>query len=70
MANQVFHLSYLYGQHFTFLTYHKPLQYLDNIKEDNAKLERWKLTLSEYDFEISHIKGKENNLADAISRIK
>ena len=34
----------------------------------NARQARWLDFLSEYDFEIQHIKGKENKVADALSR--
>ena len=33
----------------------------------NARQARWLSFLSEYDFEIKHIKGKENKVADALS---
>ena len=34
----------------------------------NAKQDRWLSFLREYDFEIKHIKGKENKVADALIR--
>ena len=34
----------------------------------NARQARWLDFLSEYDFEIQHIKGKENKVAHALSR--
>ena len=34
----------------------------------NAKQTRWLEFLSEYDFEIKHIKGKENQVVDALNR--
>ena len=34
----------------------------------NARQVRWLAFLSEYDFEIQHIKGKENKVVDALSR--
>ena len=34
----------------------------------NARQDRWLAFLSEYDFEIQHIKGKENKVVDALSR--
>ena len=34
----------------------------------NARQARWLDFLSEYDFEIQHIKGKENKVADALSK--
>jgi len=33
----------------------------------NARQSRWLYFLSEYDFQIKHIKGKENKVADALS---
>lgn len=43
--------------------------YLYRLKETNAKLTRLKLELAEFSFSIEHIKGKENVVADALSRI-
>ena len=34
-----------------------------------AKLDRWAILLQEYDIKLIHIKGKDNILADAISRL-
>jgi hypothetical protein len=34
----------------------------------NARQSRWLEFLCEYDFDIKHIKGKENKVADALSR--
>jgi hypothetical protein len=34
----------------------------------NARQARWMAFLSEFDFEIKHIKGKENRVVDALSR--
>ena len=33
----------------------------------NARQERWMSFLSEHDFEIKHIKGKENKVVDTLS---
>jgi len=33
------------------------------------KLQRWKIKLREFDYEIKYIKGKEKHVADALSRI-
>jgi len=30
---------------------------------------RWKLAIQEFDFQIRHIPGEENEVADALSRI-
>jgi hypothetical protein len=34
----------------------------------NARQSRWLEFLCEYDFDIKHIKGKENKVVDALSR--
>jgi transposase InsO family protein len=59
---------YIYGVKFVLETDHKPLLWLSNLKEPNAKLMRWKLQLNEFDFEIRHVPGKSNKVADALSR--
>jgi hypothetical protein len=37
--------------------------------ESNPKVIRWMLTLQSYDFDIEHIKGKDNEVADGFSRL-
>lgn len=59
---------YLYGKKFNIYTDHKPLVYLMNVKDPNSRLMRWKLRLSTYEFEIIHTKGKDNKVADYLSR--
>ena len=46
----------------------KGLKYLLDQRNLNARQARWLSFLSEYDFEIQHIKGKENKVADALRR--
>lgn len=60
---------YIYGRHFTVKSDHKPLQYLYNLKNPSSKLSRLRLNLDEYHFDIEYIKGKDNVMADALSRI-
>lgn len=60
---------YLYGQKFTVRSDHRPLVYLYNLKNPASKLTRIRLELEEYDFVVEHIKGKDNVVADALSRI-
>ena len=50
------------------MTDNKGLKYLLDQLNLNAKQARWLAFLSEYDFEIQHIKGKENKVVDALSR--
>lgn len=60
---------YVYGHEFTVYSDHKPLLYLYKMKNPSSRLTRIRLELEEYKFEIIHIPGKENVVADALSRI-
>jgi hypothetical protein len=62
---------YLYGSKFSIITDHSALKWLLNSVTENAnrRLERWKIVLSEYDFEIIYRKGKNYFNADAFSRL-
>ena len=59
---------YPLGRKFVLMTNHYGLRYLFNQPKLNARQARWMALLSEFDFEIKHIKGKENRVADALSR--
>lgn len=61
---------YLYGRKFVINSDHRPLQWLHNLREPNSKLQSWKIRLNENDFDVKYISGKENDVADALSRIK
>ena len=50
------------------MTDNKGLKYLLDQPNLNTRQDRWLAFLSEYDFEIQHIKGKENKVVDALSR--
>lgn len=60
---------YIYGRKFLLVTDHKPLTYIFSMSHENARLIRWRLILSEFDFDIQHEKGKNNVVADGLSRI-
>lgn len=60
---------YLFGRKFVLYTDHKPLTYACNLKNPNGRLTRWKLSLMEYDYEIKYRPGKQNIVADGLSRI-
>ena len=59
---------YLSGRSFTAYTDHQALTSIINGVPPSARLTRWKLKLSEYDFSIVYVKGKNNPVADALSR--
>lgn len=61
---------YIYGKHFTVYSDHKPLVYLFTMKNPASKLVRIRMDLEDYDFTIKYIKGKDNSLADALSRME
>ncbi|KAK9754653.1 hypothetical protein QE152_g1090 [Popillia japonica] len=52
------------------ITDHKPLIWLHNIKDTNAKLERCKIKLQEFEYDVVHKPGKYNANADALSRLE
>ena len=58
---------FLAGRKFLILSDHDALRH-DEKPSHSAKVNRWKLHLSEYEFEIKHIAGIENIVADALSR--
>jgi hypothetical protein len=56
------------GRRFELKTYHNGLKYLFDQPTLNPRQSRWLKFLCEYEFEIKHIKGKENKVADALNR--
>nr|GEZ83752.1 putative reverse transcriptase domain-containing protein [Tanacetum cinerariifolium] len=59
---------YLYGTKCTVFTDHKSLQRILDQKELNMRQRRWLELLSDYDCDIHYHPGKENVVADALSR--
>ena len=53
---------------FILMMDNKGLKYLLDQPNLNARQARWLAFLSEYDFEIQHIKGKENKAIDVLIR--
>ncbi len=51
------------------MTDHAALTYLHSSAGVHRRNVRWLDFLSQFDFEILHIKGKENIVADALSRV-
>ena len=50
------------------LSDHKNLEYFMTVRKLTEQQIRWSLILSQFDFKIRHIDGKDNVLADALSR--
>lgn len=59
---------YLYGKSFVLQTDHRPLLFLDQAKQTNARVMRWALALQSYKFRTESIKGSDNVGADYLSR--
>jgi hypothetical protein len=59
---------YLMGKRFELRIDHNGLKYLFDQPNLNARQSRWLEFLSEYNFDINHIKGKENKVANALNR--
>ena len=65
--------QYLYGREFTITSDHKPLQHIFSSTHPtpslaSARIQRWALTLSAYDYQIQYKPGKDNSNADMLSR--
>ena len=67
-ACEYFHL-YLFGQTFTVISDHKPLEGIFNrpTSHTNARIERWNMRLQSYDFDLKYRPGADNP-ADFLSR--
>ncbi|XP_037047663.1 uncharacterized protein LOC119082294 [Bradysia coprophila] len=64
---------YLIGRRFSLKTDHKPLLSIFGAKKGISplaagRLQRWALYLANFTFDIEHIKGKDNAIADFLSR--
>ncbi|CAM4511842.1 unnamed protein product [Lepidochelys kempii] len=58
---------YVWGQRFHLQTKHAALQWLHTTTGNNKTLIRWTLALQDFDFDIQHISGTSNKVADALS---
>ena len=59
---------FLAGKAFVLQTDHQPLVYLNKTKYQNDRVMRWALAIQEYDFIVQDIAGKDNLMADYLSR--
>ena len=65
---------YLFGRHFEILSDHKQLQHLFSESRPvpamaSARIQRWALTLSAYDYSIAYKPGDKHGNADVLSRL-
>lgn len=61
---------YLFGRKFTLYTDHKPLTFALNLKTTNDRLVKMKLRLEQFNYDIKYRPGKQNIVADSLSRVK
>ena len=59
---------YLSNTHFTLQTDQRALQYLNSCNYKNSRLTRWAILLQEFKFNVQHIPGADNIIADYLSR--
>ena len=59
----------LLGAHFTIYTDHRTLECFKGQRDLSRRQARWQEFLAEYDFDIRYVKGEENTVADALSRM-
>ena len=63
--------QFLYGRKFTLVTDHKPLQAILGPKSAvpilaAARMQRWALVLSAYDYDLAYRRSEEHSNADAL----
>lgn len=57
-----------YGADVKVITYHQPLKWLFTLKSSTGRLARWSLLLQSYNLTFSYTRGKQNIIADTLSR--
>ncbi|KAL0156516.1 hypothetical protein M9458_047762, partial [Cirrhinus mrigala] len=60
---------YLLGREFDLETDHRALSWINTMKDHNARVTRWYLSLQPFQFQVRHIPGKMNVVADYLSRV-
>lgn len=65
-----YYRPYVFGRNVKICTDHQPLKWLFSISDPGSRLTRWRIKLSEYNYEIIYKSGKTNKNADFLSRIQ
>ena len=60
--------QYLCGEQLEVFSKHKSLKHIFTQRELNRRQRRWMVYLEDYDFTLHYYPGKENAVADALSR--
>lgn len=60
--------KYLYGKEFIIESAHRALRWLKTMKSKNPRLVRWSLVFQEYRYYVCYIPGKDDKMADFLSR--
>ena len=64
---------YLSGRHFSLITDQRSVSYMYDVKHSskikNNKIERWRVVLACYSFDITYRPGKENVAPDTFTRV-
>lgn len=61
---------YLFSRKFVIYTDCRPLIYLFGKTDPSSRLTKFRLVLEEYDFIIKYVRGRDNVVADALSRVE
>ena len=61
--------QYLLGKKVNIQTDHRVFVWLRNVKDPSSRPLRWRLRMEDYEYEIEYVKGKENKVADCLSRL-
>lgn len=61
--------SSLLNVHFEVMTDHQTLEYFQSQREMSRRQSQWSMYLADFDYDIHYIKGKDNPVADALSRL-